>query len=164
MVTIFHNRLGLSLSKCIKHGFIAKINDKKRSPNYEALSRISTDYSRARRTSAPSPRLTTPHPTCPDQPASLCVCFSFSPLLHTLVSAYRATHLISRFSSTSISKVELKSYHPPCINVLLRFIRNSLWARPNNSNNPPLDLKVPSRTLSHPLLFYIPVFEWRLLS
>jgi hypothetical protein len=124
-VTASCNRLGLSLSKRIRRGLIAKINDKKSLRACEALGWISVDYSRARRASMPitSPRLATPRPG-PVRRASACVCFPLSPFLHTLTSAYRATNLISRLPSISTSKVGLKSYHPPCMNVPLRFIRN----------------------------------------
>jgi hypothetical protein len=46
----------------------------------------------------------------------------------------------------------------------LRFIRNSIWAKSNNFNNPPPDLKVLSRIFFDPILFDLPVFQWRLLS
>jgi hypothetical protein len=36
-VTASRNRLGLSLSKCIRHGLVAKINGKRRSRTCEAL-------------------------------------------------------------------------------------------------------------------------------
>jgi hypothetical protein len=65
-VTASRNRLGLSLTKRIRHGLIAKINDKRRSWTCEALGQISVDYSRACRAH---------------------VCFSIFSLLHTFVSA-----------------------------------------------------------------------------
>jgi hypothetical protein len=57
-VTASRNRLGLSLSKYIRYGLIAKINGKMSSWACEALGRISVDYSHARHASAPiaSPR------------------------------------------------------------------------------------------------------------
>jgi hypothetical protein len=75
------NRLGLSLSKRIRHGLITKINDKRRLWAYEALGQISVDYSRARRALAPIA------PPGAVRRASARVCFSLSPLLHTLASA-----------------------------------------------------------------------------
>jgi hypothetical protein len=44
-VTVSRNQLGLSLSKRIRHGLVAKINDKRRSWTCEALSRISANHS-----------------------------------------------------------------------------------------------------------------------
>jgi hypothetical protein len=82
-VTTSHNRLGLFLSKRIRHGLVAKINDKKRSGACEALDWILTDYSCARR--APMP-IASPWPGEARQ-ASARVCFSISPLLYTLTSA-----------------------------------------------------------------------------
>jgi hypothetical protein len=84
-VTTSHNRLNLSLSKRIRHGLVPKINGKKRSRTYEALGQILADYSRARRASAP---ITSPRHARPDSArrASTRVCFSLSPLLHTLAS------------------------------------------------------------------------------
>jgi hypothetical protein len=43
-VTASRNRLGLSLSKRIRHGLVAKINGKMRSQACEALGWISADY------------------------------------------------------------------------------------------------------------------------
>jgi hypothetical protein len=43
-----YNRLGLSLSKYIRHRLVAKINDKRRSWTYKALGQILADYSHAR--------------------------------------------------------------------------------------------------------------------
>jgi hypothetical protein len=86
-----HNRLGLSLSKHIRHGLVAKINSKRRSWACEALGRISVDYLHARRVPASitSPRHIMPLParSGPMRQASACVCFPLSPLLHTLASA-----------------------------------------------------------------------------
>jgi hypothetical protein len=82
-VTTSHNRLGLFLSKRIRHGFVAKINDKRRSGACEALDWILTDYSCARR--APVP-IASPWPGEVRQ-ASARVCFSISPLFYTLASA-----------------------------------------------------------------------------
>jgi hypothetical protein len=66
-VTASHNRLYLSLSKCIRHRLIAKINNKRRPWTCEALSRISVDYSCAHRAPMPiaSPRHATQHNTTP---------------------------------------------------------------------------------------------------
>jgi hypothetical protein len=90
-VTASRNRLGLSLSKYIRHGLVAKINGKRRSWACEALGQISMDYSRARRAPMPSPHLATPRHATP-QPSearrvTTRVCFPLSPLLHTLTSA-----------------------------------------------------------------------------
>jgi hypothetical protein len=148
-VTVSRNWLGLSLSKCIRHGLVAKINGKRRLWACEALGQILADYSRVHRLAMPRP----------PREASERVCFSHSSLVHTLTSVKRTTYLIRRLHSTSTSKVELKSYHPPRMNESLRFIRNSLWARPNNSNNPPPDLKVSSRTLPHHCCFIYQYFN-----
>jgi hypothetical protein len=51
-----HNRLGLSLSKRIRHGLVVKINDKRRPRTCEVLGQISVDYSRTHRASAPIAR------------------------------------------------------------------------------------------------------------
>jgi hypothetical protein len=63
-VTTSYNRLGLSLSKRIRHGLKAKINGKRRPRTCEALGQISMGHSRARHVPGPifSPRLTT---SCP---------------------------------------------------------------------------------------------------
>jgi hypothetical protein len=85
-VTASHNRLYLSLSKCIRHRLIAKINNKRRSWTCEALSRISVDDSCAHRLATPC-HTTQHHATSgPARRASACVCFSLSPFLHTLTS------------------------------------------------------------------------------
>jgi hypothetical protein len=63
-VTVSHTRLGLSLSKCIRHGLVIKINSKRKSWTYEALSQISTDHSHARR--APTP-IASPRPAPPGE-------------------------------------------------------------------------------------------------
>jgi hypothetical protein len=42
-VTASHNQLGLSLSKRIRHGFVAKINGKRRPRTCEALGQISVN-------------------------------------------------------------------------------------------------------------------------
>jgi hypothetical protein len=52
-VTASHNRLGLSLSKHIRHELIAKINGKRRPRTCEALGWILVDYSCTRRAPAP---------------------------------------------------------------------------------------------------------------
>jgi hypothetical protein len=44
-VTASHNRLGLSLSKCIRHKLIAKINGKSKPRAYEALGQILMGHS-----------------------------------------------------------------------------------------------------------------------
>jgi hypothetical protein len=105
---------------------------------------------------------------CPAPPSEVrrvhaCVFLYFSSLPHTY-KCIESNLFLSRLLSTSTSKVRLNNCHPLCMNEHLRFNRNFLWAWPNNSNNPPPDLKVSSITLSHPLLFYILVFQWRLLS
>jgi hypothetical protein len=58
-VTASRNQQGLSLSKRIRHGLVAKINGKRRLLTCEAFCQISTDHSRARR--APVP-IASPHP------------------------------------------------------------------------------------------------------
>jgi hypothetical protein len=80
-VTASHNRLGLFLSKYIRHGLVVKINGKRRLRICEALVWISADYLRARR--APMP-IATPRPTRRAERAH--ACFSIYSLLHTLVS------------------------------------------------------------------------------
>jgi hypothetical protein len=57
-VTTSRNRLGLSLSKYLRHRLIAKINDKRRLWTYDALGQILVEYLCAHRTPAPiaSPR------------------------------------------------------------------------------------------------------------
>jgi hypothetical protein len=64
MVTTSHNQLDPLLSKRIRHGLIAKINDKRRPRIYEDLGQIFAEYSRARRAPKPiaSPHHATPHP------------------------------------------------------------------------------------------------------
>jgi hypothetical protein len=120
-VTTSRNRLGLSLSKRIRHRLVVKINGKRRPQTYEVLAKfwwtIHTHVVHPR----PSPHLATPHFVWQ---ASTRVCFSLSSHLHTIASRYRAIHLITRLLSTSTSNVGLKSYHPPCMNDHLRFIRN----------------------------------------
>jgi hypothetical protein len=127
-VTVYHNLLGLSLSKCIRHGLIAKINGKRKLQTCDALGQILVDHSCRR--CAPTP-IASPHHAMPRHTppglarwASVLICFSLSPLLHTLASAQIATHHLSRLPSTSTSNVGLKSCHPPCMNGHLRFIRN----------------------------------------
>jgi hypothetical protein len=46
-VIAFRNRLGLSPSKCIRHGLVEKINGKRKPRTCKALGQISVDYSRA---------------------------------------------------------------------------------------------------------------------
>jgi hypothetical protein len=88
-VTASRNQLGISLLKRIRHGLVAKINNKKRSQTCEVFGRILADYSRAR--CAPTP-IASPRPApAPPRPGgvrrvSARVCFPLSPLLHTLVS------------------------------------------------------------------------------
>jgi hypothetical protein len=74
-VTASCNRLGLSLSKCIRHGLIAKLNGKRRSWACKALDRISADYSHAHRMPAPiaSPRHARPGPARQGERAHVCV-------------------------------------------------------------------------------------------
>jgi hypothetical protein len=93
---------------------------------------VPTDHSRAR--CVPTPIASLRHIRRGE--ASACVCFSISSLIHTLSSAYRATYYLSRLPSTSTSNVRLNSCLPSCMNVPMRFIRNSIWVKPNNSNNP----------------------------
>jgi hypothetical protein len=80
-VTTSHNQVCLSLSKRIRHGLVAKINDKRRPQAREALSQISTDYSRARRAPAPiaSPCLATPRPSEASERAHVFPPFSSPP-------------------------------------------------------------------------------------
>jgi hypothetical protein len=63
-VTASRNQLDLSLSKCIGHGLIAKLNGNRRQRSCEALDQILVDYSCAHHAPAPitSPRHTPPHP------------------------------------------------------------------------------------------------------
>jgi hypothetical protein len=63
-VIAYCNRLCLSLSICIRHGLIAKINDKRRPRAYEALGQILTDYLHIRHVPTPiaSPRHAMPRP------------------------------------------------------------------------------------------------------
>jgi hypothetical protein len=85
-ITTSQNQLGLSLSKRIRHGLVAKINDKRSSWTYEALGWILADYSRACRAPA---SIASPHHAMPGEVrrVSTRVYFSLSSLLHTLVSA-----------------------------------------------------------------------------
>jgi hypothetical protein len=91
MVTTSRNRIGISLSKCIRHGLVAIINGKRRMQDCEALDWILADYSCARRPPVPiaSPCHFLPHPAWPGEArrASARVCFFLSHLLHTLTSA-----------------------------------------------------------------------------
>jgi hypothetical protein len=59
-VTASHNRLGLSLSKHIRHKLLAKINGKRRPWVYETLGRVLVDYSCIHTHRLASPRLATP--------------------------------------------------------------------------------------------------------
>jgi hypothetical protein len=74
-VTTSHNRLGLSLSKYIRHRLIAKNKRKRRSRTCEDLGQISVDYSRTRRAPMPiaSPRLAPPSPVRGGERAYTCV-------------------------------------------------------------------------------------------
>jgi hypothetical protein len=85
-VTSFHYRLGLSLSKHIRHRLIVKINDKRRPRTCEALNQILDDYSRARRVPVPilSPYHATRGPTGQGERARICL--SIFSLIHTLTS------------------------------------------------------------------------------
>jgi hypothetical protein len=119
-VTASRNGLGLSLTKRIRHGLVAKINGKRRQRTCEVLGPISLDYSRARR--APM-AITSPRPVrrgevserarvfLPFSPPHTCKCIDNN-------SPYKEA------SFTSTSKVRLNSCHPPCMNEHLRFIRN----------------------------------------
>jgi hypothetical protein len=84
-VTTYRNRLGLSLSKHIRHRLITKINNKRKSLTSEALDRILTDHSHARHAPVPiaSPRRDERGMARRGE-ASEHMCFSFSPLLHIL--------------------------------------------------------------------------------
>jgi hypothetical protein len=62
-ITASRNRLGLSLSKRIRHRLIAKINGKTKPRTCKALGRISVDHSHTCR--APVP-IATPHHSRPD--------------------------------------------------------------------------------------------------
>jgi hypothetical protein len=59
-VVASRNRLGLSLSKYIRHMLVTKIKDKRKPRTYEALGWILTDYSCAHHAPTPLPRLTSP--------------------------------------------------------------------------------------------------------
>jgi hypothetical protein len=91
---------------------------------------ILVDHSCTRRVLVPiaSPRHTRAGPVS----EHACVFLSFFSPSHSC-KCIKITHYLSRLPSTS--NVGLKSYHPLCMNVPLRFIRNSIWVRPNNSNN-----------------------------
>jgi hypothetical protein len=85
-VTASRNRLGISLSKRIRHGLVAKLNGKRRPWTYEALYRILADYSCARR--APAPIASSQHARPGSaRRASERAYFSISLLLHTIASA-----------------------------------------------------------------------------
>jgi hypothetical protein len=134
MVTTSRNRLSLSLSKCIRYELVTKINNNRRLLSYEALGRISMDHSCMR--TRPSPHLATPRSARPDEVSEhACVFFPFSFPPH-FCKCKESYHYLSMLPSISSSNVGLKSYYPSWINGPLRFIRNSLWARLNNSNNP----------------------------
>jgi hypothetical protein len=87
MVTTSHNRLGLSPSKHIRYKLVAKINGKRKLRTCVSLGQILVDHSCARYPPAPiaSPCDAMHYPARPDEQAR--VCFSLSPLLHTLVCA-----------------------------------------------------------------------------
>jgi hypothetical protein len=100
-VTIFCNRLDLSLLKYIIHELIVKIIGKRKSRTCEALRQILLDHSCTRR--APAPIALLHHATLDEtRRTSECVyqrvCLSLSHLLHTL----RVTHNLSRLYSTAI--------------------------------------------------------------
>jgi hypothetical protein len=88
-VTTSHNRLGLSLSKCIRHGLVAKINDKIKPQICEALGRISANHSLTCCVPVPiaSPRHVTFGPTRRGKRAWACV--SSFLLSFTLLQVYR---------------------------------------------------------------------------
>jgi hypothetical protein len=90
-VTASRNWLGLSLSKRIRHGLVAKINGKRRPRACEALGRILVDYSCTRRAPAPiaSPCHTPRHaPPRPDEASERACVFSFL-LSSTHLQMYR---------------------------------------------------------------------------
>jgi hypothetical protein len=62
-VTVSDNQLGLSLSKCIRHGLIVKINGKRKPPIGETLGQISADHSYILCALITSPCLAQPGPT-----------------------------------------------------------------------------------------------------
>jgi hypothetical protein len=124
-VTASHNRLGPPLSKLIKHRPIEKINGKRRPGTCETFCRISMNYSHAHRAPIGSPR-----PAERDEVSErTCLFLTFS-LLDSSASAYRATHFLSSFSSTTTSKMRVQSCHPLSINKSLKFIRNFLYLGP----------------------------------
>jgi hypothetical protein len=92
MVTMSHNRLGLSLSKCIRHRLVVKINSKRKLWAYEALGWILVDHSCARRAPRPSHHITSPCHAPPD-PARwdkrVCVCVSPFFLTSTLLQMHK---------------------------------------------------------------------------
>jgi hypothetical protein len=85
-VTMSHNRLGLSLSKRIRHELIAKLNSKRKLQTCEALGQILLDHSRARHAPAPiaSPRHILPGPVRRDEASErTCVFLPFSSPPHS---------------------------------------------------------------------------------
>jgi hypothetical protein len=86
-VTVSHNRLGLSLSKYIRHRLVAKIKGKRRLWAYEALDQISVDYSHAR--CAPV-SIASPHHAPPSEASEhTCVCVSPFLLSSTHLQVHR---------------------------------------------------------------------------
>jgi hypothetical protein len=80
-VTMSYNRLGLSLSKHIRHELVEKINGKRRPLTCEALGRILMDYSHARRSPAP---IASPRPARPGEASErVHVFLAFSSPPHT---------------------------------------------------------------------------------
>jgi hypothetical protein len=104
---------------------------------------------------APVPFAMPCHATAWPGPVSAHVCFFLSPLLHTFACASMTTHYLSWLHCSSGSNVGLKSFFHQCMNVSLIFIRNFIWAKPNNSNNLPPYLKVSSMLFPHALLFVL---------
>jgi hypothetical protein len=80
------NRLGLSLSKRIRHKLIANLNSKRKLQTCEALGQILVDHSRARHAPAPiaSPRHILPGPVRRDEASErTCVFLPFSSPPHS---------------------------------------------------------------------------------
>jgi hypothetical protein len=81
-VTASRNRLGLSLSKHIRHGLVAKINGKRKPQTCKPLDRISVNYSLACRAPAPIAL-----PCYARRAERARVCVSLSHLLYTFACA-----------------------------------------------------------------------------
>jgi hypothetical protein len=90
-VTVFHNRLALSLSKHIRHGPIVKINGKRKPRTWEGLGRILMDHSCVRHapTSITSPLHATLHLTRPDEVRRASACVSPFLLFFILLQVHR---------------------------------------------------------------------------